>query len=103
MPLIHLLQLASGLLWGAIAIWLSTAFVRLFARRGYRYDLFRSCLFFMGVLQAGFTVRWRMYPHSIAHMPADELVMWQGLYLLSCVLALWVAYVARTYGRGERL
>jgi phosphatidylserine synthase len=95
----HLVQGIAGLMWLAVAALFFTR-VRLAARvrAPTPLNFAIGALFFNGLVQVCFTLRWVIFPHAIETMPWVEIVAWGGLYatsILDACLALCVEYLLR--------
>jgi hypothetical protein len=90
-------QLLAGALWAAFAVYAIPAKLRVLRRRGSVEDVFEAVIGSFGWTQAGFTLRWWIWPQAVKTMAGDEVSCWLGLYILSAIqagamLALAVAY-----------
>jgi hypothetical protein len=97
--LTHVVQAIAGLMWLTVAGFFFTR-VRLAARVRAPTPLNFAivALFFNGLVQVCFTLRWIIFPHAIETMPWVEIVAWGGLYatsILDACLALCVEYLLR--------
>lgn len=99
--LVQALQGLSGVLWLIPAALLLPVMVRAWNHTATGAELLSTPTFFYALLQACFTVRWFIWPHSLAGMGFEELEAWAGLYSLSCLCALGVT-VKHWVMRGER-
>lgn len=93
--MIQLLQLLSGLAWLVPALVLSPRIVRAWRQGASRATLLTAPIAFVCWLQVGFSIRWMLWPHSVAEMGNSELTCWGALYTLSAGLAAWVFVLAR--------
>jgi hypothetical protein len=64
-------------------------------------DVLMSPLAFIGALQAGFSIRWLLFPDVLPFMRASELFVWAGLYCLSILCAVG-SVIAWRFTRGLR-
>lgn len=100
--LIQPLQAVSGLLWLIVALAVCrSAYRLLFTRRAMLFDAIRSVLFFMGLTQFGFSLRWLVWPRTLPIMEDGEIATWCALYLTSALLALFTLAVVRARGCGR--
>ncbi|HEY8593321.1 MAG TPA: hypothetical protein VIL42_10730 [Sphingomicrobium sp.] len=105
--IVTILQIVSGGLWFVVAMLFVPAVTRIWRSprhgpaRPDPIDVIVSPLAFVGFLQAGFVIRWLIFPDAIAVMSSAELVVWAGLYTLSTLGALGAA-VAWRIARGLR-
>ncbi len=91
--LVQLLQLLSGALWIIPAGMLLPGVIRTWRGKADAMDAMRGPIFFVCVVQIGFSVRWAIWPHVIPIMGTAELSTWAGLYVLSglCAIGLIIA------------
>lgn len=92
--LVQVLQIAAGIAWLLPTLMIFPGVVRTWFGRGDQIDAMRGPIFFVGVVQIGFSARWLLWPHAIPVMQPAELSTWAGLYVLSffCAIALAVAH-----------
>jgi hypothetical protein len=69
--------------------------VRTWRGKGDALDAIRGPVFFVGVVQIGFSVRWLIWPHAIPVMTQAELSTWSGLYVLSIMCAVGMIFAHR--------
>ncbi|WP_324807240.1 hypothetical protein SH584_11545 [Sphingomonas sp. LY29] len=86
-----------------VAIWLAVfiymipgAWAASFGRKHTRYgDPMRLAVQGVAFVMVGFNLRWLFAPNDQA--------TWAGLYIMSAALGIYIAYLARVYGRGKKL
>jgi hypothetical protein len=93
--LVQFLQIVSGLAWLLPTLIMAPGIVRVWRGRGDSIDAMRGPVFFIGIVQIGFTIRWLIWPHAIPVMGATELSTWAGLYVLSIMCAVGIACANR--------
>lgn len=105
--LVQCLQVLSGLAWLVPMVLFAPAVWRIWRSpisgpsRPDPVDVLVSPLLFIAALQAGFVVRWIVFPGAIVVMANAELIVWAGLYTLSVVGAV-LSIVAWRIARGIR-
>lgn len=86
----------NALVWTALFFYVLPGAWAATTRRGlHRKDPIHLSVASTAILMGGFSYRWLLAPES-------EL-LWQSLYVLSSALALYMAMIVRSYGRGEKL
>lgn len=92
--LVQVMQILSGLAWLVPTLMIFPGVVRTWLGKGDPIDAMRGPIFFVGVVQIGFSVRWLLWPHALPAMGKTELSTWAGLYVLSvlCAAGLAVAH-----------
>jgi hypothetical protein len=98
--LVPFLQLLSGLAWAIPSAMLVPGMYRTLRGTGDPIDAMRGPIFFVGLVQIGFSTRWLVWPHAVPHMEPAELSTWAGLYVLSIMCAIGLAIAHRV---AERL
>lgn len=92
--LVQALQVVSSLTWLMVATFIVTPF--LFKRlRNIRVEWTTNpdLLVMMGLTQAGFSLRWMVWPHALPSMGWDELSAWAILYTVSTYVGAKVIYL----------
>lgn len=97
---VQYLQGFSGLCWTAVMLLAARSVWRTFFGVPTSADKMRSAFCYMGILQAGFVLRWVLWPQTVGLMRDDELQLWTALYALCGLLALWVLSLIGEY-RGR--
>jgi hypothetical protein len=93
MTFLWLLTLVS---WTAVIVYMApAAWAASFGRNPRRGDPMRLACFSTAVMMAGFSLRWLLAPTNV--------LLWQILYVLSSVDAVYILMLARAYGRGGRI
>jgi hypothetical protein len=83
------MQVLSGLLWLATALFLTPRIAASWRAGASRAKALWAPVGFLAWLMVGFIVRWLFWPESVGGMGAPELVTWAALYALSGLLAAW--------------
>lgn len=87
--IIPLAQIIAGVCWLVASAYFSPSVWRLLiSLKSTPRDLFGGVLFFIGLTQAGFTLRWLVWSHSIPSMSTTELSWWLAIYVSSAVEAI---------------
>jgi hypothetical protein len=86
---VQALQLVSGLMWLATALYLTPHLALVWRQVSDRTAAIFARNSVLAWLMFGFVVRWLLWDHSIQEMQVSEMVAWCGLYALSCVCAAW--------------
>lgn len=87
------LRIANIVLWLLVAGYcLPSATNAAFGKVVRRGDPMRLAVFVTALIMAGFCVRWFIAP--------NDLTLWVALYVLCAADAVWIAALARSYGRG---
>ena len=90
------LRILNIVIWGAMAAYMMTgawsAIRRTHVRRG---DPMRLACLATALVMIGFNVRWLLIPENV--------LVWQGLYVLSAGVGCYIIALARAYGRGPRV
>lgn len=90
------LRILNLIVWGALLIFMAHgSWSALFGKNQRRGDAMRLACFAMAAVQIGFNLRWLFWP--------EDVVLWQALYVLSAGAAVYIAWLAHTYGRGPRV
>ena len=93
----HIVQLIAGFAWGLVAVALFPQFWRALTKSNATVvDILAGQMFFNGVVQACYTLRWIIFPNAITTMGGLELLYWGGLYATSTLVAgvvLWGHFV----------
>lgn len=90
------LRIINLIVWLSLAVYMLPAVISSFCGVNTRYgDPMRVAVFATCLVIAGFSLRWLIAPENEA--------MWRVLYILSAADALYIALLARTYGRGHRV
>lgn len=88
--------IANAVLWSFLFCYMAPGAWAAASGRNTRHgDPMRLAVAATAILQAGFSFRWLIGPSNEAS--------WKALYVLSAALAIYIAYLARAYGRGPRL
>lgn len=98
--LVQILQIAAGIAWLLPTLMIFPGVVRTWLGTGDQIDAMRGPIFFVGIVQIGFSVRWLLWPHALPAMGKTELSTWAGLYVLSVMCAAGLAVAHRI---AERL
>lgn len=93
--LVQVLQIASGLAWLLPTLAILPGMIRTWRGTADAIDVMRGPIFFVGIVQIGFSVRWAIWPHAIPVMGATELSTWSGLYVLSIMGAVGLVIANR--------
>lgn len=90
------LRILATVAWGLLALYmLPGAWSAARGRDTRRGDPMRLGVFATALVMIGFNLRWLFAP--------DSMLIWQMLYLLSAGDAVFIALLARAYGRGGRV
>ena len=84
------------IVWGTVAVFMARGAWAAATGRGIRYgDPMRLACFANAILFIGFTGRW--------FVAADNVFVWQLLYLLSVAVACYILVLGIRYGRGPKI
>lgn len=86
---VQALQLASGVLWLAVALYLSPRLYGAWKAGAGKLTVVSARNGFLAWLQVGFIVQWLVWPQVIDARPDSALVAWAALYAMSGILAYW--------------
>lgn len=94
--IIDVLQLISAFAWVTVMAVHTTAALRIVrVRPRCVIDFYRTVLWGIGAVQAGFVLRWALYPSAKRDMLVEELTLWGSLYVSSALIALATHWLPR--------
>lgn len=90
------MQLLAAALWATVVLVRAPAVVRVIRQAPVSViDFYSVILAGMGAMQAGFALRWWLYPQTKTDMQPGELALWGSLYAVSTMIALATHAVPR--------
>lgn len=87
--LVQALQVASGVLWLAVAFILLPRIPGAWRDNADKLMVISARNAFLAWLMFGFSLRWLVWSDAVHLMGRAELTCWAALYALSCLCALW--------------
>jgi hypothetical protein len=93
--LVQLLQLVSGVLWLLPLVLHTPSLWRVIRGKADLLDMIRAPHWFVALVMVLGSIRWLVYPGSLASMSATELVYWAAIYLINIGAAAGVAIGSR--------
>ena len=90
------LRVVNVLIWGALLIYmLPGAYSAAFGKAVRRGDPMRMGVAATCLVMIAANLRWLLAP--------DNVSLWAAVYVLSAAVAIYIAFLAKAYGRGGRL
>lgn len=90
------LRVLNLILWLAVIVYMAPGAYAAATGNGVRRgDPMRLGCLVTAIVMAGFNARWLLFP--------DSTTLWAMLYVLSAADAVYIAILARTYGRGSHV
>lgn len=91
-----LLRILNVIVWGALALYMIPGAWAAAKGTATRYgDPMRLSVLATALVMIGFFLRWLLAP--------DSVLLWQFLHVLSIADAIYIAMLARAYGRGKHV
>lgn len=89
------LRILNVVVWALVAVYMAPGAYGALGKRPRRGDAMRLACFVTSLIMAGFSLRWLLLPNNDA--------VWQALYVLAAGDGCYIAWLARTYGRGPHV
>ncbi len=90
------LRIINVILWSGVLLYmLPAAWNAAFGKQVRRGDPMRLGVFATSFVMISFFARWLIAPESI--------LTWQALHVLAAAVAIYIGFLARSYGRGDHV
>jgi hypothetical protein len=89
---VQILQVLSGTLWLFPAAILFPSVLRTWRNRATILDVLSTPMFFVSCIFILGAIRWIAWHSTLSRMRGDELLFWSGIYVMSILAAVGVAW-----------
>lgn len=88
-----MLQAIAGAAWLTVVAIMVPGLFRLWRGRAVLRDVRAALIIFIALTQAGFSLRWLLFPRLIPAMGPVELQLWAALYVMSALGAAAIVFL----------